>query len=58
MPVKVVERGGKFRIVDPNGQLTRNDAGTPVDGSGHDNKRTAEKQAAAINAMLHRQGKI
>lgn len=49
MPASVRKRDGMFRLVEPNGKLVRNMAGTPVDGGGHTNKQQAEKQAAAIN---------
>ena len=49
MPVSVSKRSGKFRIVDPSGKITKNKAGTAVDGGGHIDRQRAQKQAAAIN---------
>lgn len=58
MPVKVKRIGGKFRIVDPGGSITRNKGGTAADGGGHENKDRAAAQARAINASLRKEGKI
>ena len=49
MPARVVRRGNKYRVVEPNGRLVRNKAGTPVDGGGHRSRAAAERQARAIN---------
>jgi len=49
MPVKVVKRGGKFRVIDTDtGKLARNAAGTPV-SKGAKIKVAAQRQASAIN---------
>lgn len=49
MPAKVVKRGEKWRVVEPNGNLVKQN-GKPVDGGGHFEKKKAERQASAINA--------
>jgi len=49
MPAKVAKKRGLFRVVEPNGRLVRNKAGTPVDGGGHKSKTAAKKQCDAIN---------
>lgn len=49
MPVRVVKRGNKFRVVEPNGTIAKNASGTAVDGGGHSNRQKASAQAAAIN---------
>jgi len=49
MPAGVAKRNGKFRVVEPNGRLVRNKAGTPVDGGGHASKAKATAQARAVN---------
>ena len=49
MPNHVRKIGKKYRVVDPNGKLTKNKAGTPVDGGGHASKERAQRQATAIN---------
>lgn len=49
MPAKAAKRGSKWRVVESNGKLVRNRAGTPVDGGGHRGKAKAQRQAAAIN---------
>lgn len=50
MPVSVQKREGMFRVVEANGTLATNSAGTPVDGGGFRTEGRAERQAAAINA--------
>ena len=50
MPTKVAKRGNKFRVVDPNGKITKNRAGTAVDGGGHKTKKGAQAQSRAINS--------
>lgn len=49
MPAKVVKRGKKYRVVEPDGSLVRR-GGAPVDGGGHATKAKAAAQARAINA--------
>ena len=50
MPATVKKRGDKYRVVEKDGSLVRNDQGTPVDSGGHDKRTRAEKQARAVNA--------
>lgn len=57
MPVKVRKINGKYRITDPSGKLARNKGGTPV-SKGFKSKAAADAQARAINASLHKRGKI
>lgn len=58
MPAKVVKRGGKYRISESaTGKLMRNRGGTVV-SKGFRSKRQAARQARAINASLHKRGKI
>jgi hypothetical protein len=52
MPVHCERRGGKWRIVDPSGKVTKNKKGTAVDGGGHASKDACNKQAQAINTSL------
>ena len=53
MPVKVMKRGEKYRVVEAStGKLVKNSAGTPADGGGHPNKVAAESQARAINSTV------
>lgn len=55
MPVKVVKRGEKFRVVDTTTmKVTRNKKGTPVDGGGHPSRAKALAQAQAINQRKSR----
>lgn len=49
MPAHVEQRGSKYRVVEPNGRLVKNRAGTPVDGGGHNSRKEAQAQASAIN---------
>jgi len=59
MPVTVKRVGKAWRIVEAaTGKIVTNRAGTAVDGKGHSTKIAAGQQAKAINASLHRAGKI
>jgi hypothetical protein len=49
MPTKVKKIDNKYRVVDPDGTITKNLAGTAVDGGGFATKAKAEAQSAAIN---------
>lgn len=49
MPATTTMRDGKYRVVEQNGNLVLNKAGTPVDGGGHNIEKHAKAQAAAIN---------
>ncbi len=49
MPVKVVKRGGKFRVVESDtGRIAKNKKGTAV-GKGSSSRAKAQAQASAIN---------
>lgn len=50
MPVKVVKRGGKYRVVEPSGKIAKTDKGKARDGGGHASKAKAEAQARAMNS--------
>lgn len=50
MPVHIEKRGEKFRLVDPNGRIAKNAAGTALDGGGHKSRTAAGAQARAVNA--------
>jgi len=55
MPVHVVKREGKFRVVEAeSGQIAKTKAGTAADGGGHASYEAASKQAKAINASGER----
>ena len=59
MPATVVKRGNKWRVIDADtGTITKNKAGTAVDGGGHSSKEAAQRQARAINRSLSQRGKI
>lgn len=49
MPARAVKRGSKWRVVEPDGSLVKNAAGTPIDGGGHVTEEKAKRQARAIN---------
>lgn len=50
MPVKVIKRSDKFRVVESNtGRIAKNKSGTAVDGGGHNTRSGAQKQASAVN---------
>jgi len=58
MTDKAVKRKGVWRVVESDsGRVTKNDAGTAVDGGGHPTEAAARKQIAAINASRDRQRK-
>ncbi len=58
MPDKAVKRKGVWRVVESDsGRVTKNAAGTAVDGGGHPTEAAARKQIAAINAGRERQVK-
>lgn len=53
MPVKIVKRRGKYRLVDAStGRIDMTDKGNPRDGGGHKDKAKAERQAGYINEAL------
>lgn len=58
MPVKCVNRNGKYRIVSPNGQIETTQNGVPRDGGGHDSMSECEKQARAINAADYNESSL
>lgn len=59
MPVTCKEIMGKFRIVEAaTGRISKTSKGHAVDGGGHKTKAACSAQARAINASLHREGKI
>jgi len=59
MPLKVVKRGDSYRLIEATtGRIAKNKGGSAVDGGGHKSKSKAQKQASAVNASLHRKGKI
>lgn len=49
MPVSVRLRRGKYRLVEPSGQIARNRQGTPIDGGGHASLTRARAQQRAVN---------
>lgn len=57
MPAKVKKIKGKFRVVEPDGSIVKNTAGSAVDGGGFPTEAAAKKQAAAINISKHRRKK-
>jgi len=50
MPVIVAKRDQKYRVVEKDGTIAKNSAGTAVDGGGHTTFEAARAQAVAINA--------
>ena len=57
MPVHVVKRGDKYRIVEKSGKIAINSAGTAIDGGGHNSKEAAQRQATAVNISLKKKKK-
>jgi hypothetical protein len=59
MPVKVVKRGDKFRVIESEtGRIAKNSSGSAIDGGGFKSKTRAGSQARAVNASLSKRGKI
>jgi len=54
MPVSVKKQGDKYRVVEEDGSIAKNAAGTSVDGGGHDTRRAAIAQVTAINLSERR----
>ena len=54
MPATVAKRGEKFRVVEEDGKIVKNAAGTAVDGGGHASHAGALRQARAINVRKRR----
>lgn len=52
MPVHVERRGGKFRLIEPNGDIAATPLGHYRDGGGHVSRDKADRQARAINDSL------
>ncbi len=58
MPVKVVKRGGKYRLVEPSGRIAKTHLGHAMDGGGSKSKAVRVRQAAHINQALREKGRI
>ena len=59
MPVTVVKRAGRYRVIEPSGRISRarrrnGRRGRARDGGGYRSKAQAQKLARAINRSLHR----
>jgi hypothetical protein len=55
MPVKVVKKDSKFRVVEARtGKVAKNAAGSPADGGGHRSRAKAVAQVQAINLSERR----
>ena len=52
MPVKVKRLDGKFRVVEADGSIATNRAGTALDGGGHTTKTKAIMQVGAVNSSI------
>ena len=50
MPLRVERRNRAWRLVEPDGDIAKNRAGTALDGGGHKSKGQAERQRRAIEA--------
>jgi hypothetical protein len=58
MPVTCRHVNAKWRIVDGSGAIETTEQGNPRDGGGHDSEDACMAQARAINASLHKSGRI
>lgn len=52
MPVHVERRNGRYRLIEPNGDVAATPQGHARDGGGHASRDKAERQARAINSNL------
>lgn len=58
MPVKVIKKGPKYRVVESiDHKIAKNKSGSSVDGGGHSTRDAAIKQSQAINISLHKRKK-
>jgi len=54
MPYAVVKQGNMYRIIKKDtGEIAKNQAGTPLDGNGHQSRQKALAQVHAINISEH-----
>ena len=49
MPLSIKKRGGKYRIVEPDGKIAKNQANKAIDGGGKATKAAVQRQITAIN---------
>ena len=54
MPVRVIKRREKWRLVEPDGKIAKTPKGTARDGGGHTDVAKVKSQARAINRSLQR----
>jgi len=54
MPVTVMKKGGKWRVVEKGTGKIVTRGGSAVDGGGHGSKSAAREQATAINISQSR----
>lgn len=57
MPVRCLLLSGKWRIVEPGGQIAKTENGKARDGGGHESRTMCERQARAINDSLKKDTK-
>jgi hypothetical protein len=48
MPISIKRIGKRYRLVEPDGTIAKNDNGKAIDGGGHNTKERAESQRRAI----------
>lgn len=58
MPVRTEEKGGKWRVVESDGSIAKNNVGTAIDGGGHDTKAEAVAQVQAVNINMMKKSSI
>lgn len=54
MPYKVARQGNKYRILDEDGRIAKNNSGSAMDGGGHNSGDAAMRQVKAVNARKRR----
>jgi hypothetical protein len=53
MPVRVVKRRGKYRLVEPSGRIAKSKNGKARDGGGHKSAKKAHTQKGFINGTYN-----
>lgn len=49
MPASIIKRAGKYRIINPDGTLVRDNRKRPVDLGGYDTLREAQLKIRRLN---------
>jgi len=58
MPVHSEKEGGKWRVVESDGSIAKNKAGTAIDGGGHDTREDSVAQVQAVNISMMKKSSL